>query len=336
MSGRSIFTLLLLLSTAALFAQPGDLNRTDAQGRKQGQWAKNWPNGKLRYEGQFKDDAPIGEFKHFDEEGILTTLQVYIDDGRRSRAQHFRGDGSLMAEGIYLGQAKDSVWRYFDEQGALRKIEPFQKGELHGEVITYYPDGKVAEKENWANGILHGSSKIWFANGNLRTELEYVNGKAEGKMITYRPNGRKEYEGNVKNGERNGSWFHFNSDGSIHMKMLYRNGLLKQEVRENGTFTELFPDERPRAEYTYKSGKKEGPFVEYHDNGKWVMKPVPAEQAATSADLQRELVGQTKKREGHYKNDLLEGEVKEYDERGKLVKVTKYAAGEAVGEEVKR
>jgi antitoxin component YwqK of YwqJK toxin-antitoxin module len=43
--------------------------------------------------------------------------------------------------------------------------------------------------------------------------------------------------------------------------------------------------------------------------------------------VQRVLEGQTKKREGTYVNDLLEGEVKEYDEKGKLVKVTRYVGG---------
>ena len=33
------------------------------------------------------------------------------------------------------------------------------------------------------------------------------------------------------------------------------------------------------------------------------------------------------KREGTYMNDLLEGDVKEYDERGKLVQTIKYKAG---------
>ncbi len=47
----------------------------------------------------------------------------------------------------------------------------------------------------------------------------------------------------------------------------------------------------------------------------------------TPSDMERVLKGQTKKREGTYVNDLLDGEVKEYDEKGKLVKVTKYVAG---------
>ncbi len=47
----------------------------------------------------------------------------------------------------------------------------------------------------------------------------------------------------------------------------------------------------------------------------------------TPADVERVLIGQTKKREGKYVNDLLEGEVREYDEKGKVVRVAKFVAG---------
>ncbi|MDQ3101147.1 MAG: hypothetical protein M3R08_07155, partial [Bacteroidota bacterium] len=84
------------LITQVLVAQPpSELNGSDAQGRKQGAWAKTWSNDTLRYEGQFKDDLPFGEFKHYDEEGRLTTTQIYLSDGMSSLAKHFHSDGSL-------------------------------------------------------------------------------------------------------------------------------------------------------------------------------------------------------------------------------------------------
>ena len=79
---------------------------------------------------------------------------------------------------------------------------------------------------------------------------------------------------------------------------------------------------------TYKKGLREGAFAEYYDNGKWNVRTVPADPVKGSPeDVERVLSGQTKKREGTYKNDLLEGEVKEYDEKGKVVKVTRYVGG---------
>jgi antitoxin component YwqK of YwqJK toxin-antitoxin module len=335
---RTLLPMLFSLLACALLAQPdGDLNRTDAKGRKQGAWAKSHGNGTLRYQGQFKDDKPQGEFRHFNEEGQLTSIQVYDADGRVSRVRHLHPDGSTLAQGRYVGQEKDSTWNYYDEQGRLRRVEQFVSGKLNGEVVTYYPSGQVADRDEFSNGLLHGQSRSWFTNGILKSEANYVNGLAEGRMFHYYSTGKKEYEGPVKKGERHGTWFHFNTDGSVHVRMVYHQGGLVEEVRENGTFQDLYPDEQPMSEVTYRKGKREGPFVEYYQNGRWVIKPVPADpETGARADVERQLQGQTKKREGTYRNDQLQGEVKEYDEKGKLVRVTTYEAGVRMGEQVKR
>lgn len=43
-------------------------------------------------------------------------------------------------------------------------------------------------------------------------------------------------------------------------------------------------------------------------------------QGGEKNEVERVLKGQTKKREGTYKNDILEGPVKEYDEKGKSIR----------------
>ncbi len=321
--------LLFAFAMCAAQAQPdGGANTTDAQGRKQGSWSKAWPNGQLRYVGTFKDDKPVGEFRHYDETGKLTTVQRHQGDGRISRAEHFHPNGQLMARGRYVGQEKDSTWSYYAEDGSLRKVERFAKGKLEGEQVSYYPGGQVAEREVRKAGVLHGPGKSWFANGKLKSEANYVNGQAEGAMVFYFPDGKKEIEGTVVNGDRDGTWYYYNKDGTLQLVALYAQGQLVKERKENGVFTEHFDDERPRSEVTYKGGRREGPFTEWLDNGQWVLKPVKADPVTGApADVERVLEGQTKKREGTYVNDLLEGEVKEYDEKGKLVRTMKYKAG---------
>lgn len=328
---RTLFALLALTFAVSSLAQPPDastLNGTDAKGRKQGAWSKTWPNGKTRYVGQFKDDKPLGTFKHYDEEGKLTTLQEHAGDGRISRARHFHDNGTLMATGKYVGQEKDSLWNYYGPDGKLRKVERFTAGQLTGEQVTYYPDGSVAEKENRKAGLLNGAHTSWFANGKLKSEATYQNGEAEGKMVFYYQDGKKEIEGNVVNGDRDGTWYYFNKDGSLQLQVLYEKGQLIKERKENGTFKEYYDDEQLMSEVTYKKGKREGPFAEYYNNGKWEARALePDPVLGTPGDLERVLKGQTKKKEGTYVNDLLEGEVKEYDEKGKVVKVTKYVGG---------
>jgi len=130
------------------------------------------------------------------------------------------------------------------------------------------------------------------------------------------------------NGDRDGTWYYFNGDGSLQLQMLYSKGQLMKERKENGVFKEYFDDEQLKSEVIYKKGKKQGAFTEYHDNGVWELEPLAADPVlGTPGEMQRVLKGQTKQREGTYVDDLLEGEVKEYDDKGKLLKTTPYKAG---------
>ena len=47
--------------------QKGDtlINYTDINNMKQGVWRKVYPNGKLAYEGKFRNDKPIGVFNRY-------------------------------------------------------------------------------------------------------------------------------------------------------------------------------------------------------------------------------------------------------------------------------
>ena len=71
---RIIFFLIAgLLSAATAFS----INEVDSKGRKQGVWKKPYGNGYFMYEGEFKDDQPVGTFKRYYEDGVLKSIQQY-------------------------------------------------------------------------------------------------------------------------------------------------------------------------------------------------------------------------------------------------------------------
>ncbi|MFZ1689133.1 MAG: toxin-antitoxin system YwqK family antitoxin, partial [Flavobacteriales bacterium] len=303
-------------------------NASDAQGRKQGPWSKNWPNGQKRYAGQFKDDKPQGEFKYWTEDGLVSSIQVFAADGNTSRAQHFHPSGKVMASGNYAGQVKDSLWNYFDEEGHLRKVERLVKGALHGDEVSYYADGKEAERTGYDHGRKQGPWKQWFPDGSVKAEGVYNAGQPEGRMTWYFATGKKEIEGSTVNGEKDGTWFYWNEDGSIQLQMLFAKGEMVKIKKENGVFKEYYDDEQLKEEVTWKNGAMNGPFTEWNDNGKWVETPMaPTAEGIFAGDVQRELKGQTRKREGTYVNGKLHGTVKVYDALGKLLKTEEYADG---------
>jgi len=316
------------------FAQPPvTVNQKDAQGRKQGPWERTWADSEqLRYSGQFKDDKPTGTFTYYGTTGKLESTVSWYTGGNAAHAKHYHPDGKLMAEGRYAGEQKDSTWNYYDATGALRGTERWKNGKFHGDQEAFFHNGKVAERCAWKDGVRDGDCQQFFDNGQVRTSTAYALDQAEGPMRVFSEDGKKEIEGQYAKGLRDGLWKHYNADGSILMQILYAKDKVVKEKKENGTFRTFFPDGQLMLEEMYKLGKREGKFTEYHDNGHWTERPIKVgPDGAESSETERVLEAQTKKREGTYKNDLLEGEVKEWDEKGRSLRTTMYQAGKEAG-----
>ncbi len=328
-SRPSLLILALGLAASALAQPPGSVNKKDAQGRKQGHWEKQWADSQqLRYQGQFKDDKPVGTFTYFSTGGKVESTVAHYATGGASHAMHFHPDGKLMAEGRYVGEQKDSIWNYYDDTGALRSTERWKNGKFNGDQEAFFPNGKPAERCTWKDGKRNGPCQQFFDNGQVRTSTNYVNDEANGPSSVFSEDGKKEIEGQNVKGQRDGLWKHYNADGTLLMQMLYAKDKVVKEKKENGTFRTFYPDEQLMSEETWKLGKREGKFTEYHDNGRWTERPAKVgPDGAERSETERVLDGQTKKREGTYKNDKLEGEVKEWDEKNKLVKTTMYKEG---------
>lgn len=332
MSIRPLHLALLALLQAPLAAQPteGPVNRTDAQGRKQGAWVRQWAGSEqVRYTGQFKDDKPTGTFMYYGTKGQIESQVDHYPGGKASHARHFHPNGRLMGEGRYVGQDKDSTWNYYDEEGRLRNTEQWRAGKLDGPMTTYFQDGQVAERRTFRNGVAEGPAVQFFPDGKPRYQANYVEGEPEGAETYFFPNGNKEIEGRYVNGDRDGGWKYYNENGSVQYQVLYAQGKLVRKKYENGTFTEYWEDGQPQSEVTYRNGKREGPFTEWYNNGRWVDGPIKlGPQGSEHMEMQRELKGQTKKREGAYKNDVPDGPVKEYDETGRIISSPVYVNGE--------
>ena len=86
---------LLAFSVAASSQTDTQLNKTDLQGRKQGHWIKKYPDETIMYEGNFKDDHPVGEFKRYFENQTLKSVLIYSEDGRNAKATIYHQNGFI-------------------------------------------------------------------------------------------------------------------------------------------------------------------------------------------------------------------------------------------------
>lgn len=321
-----VASIAMLLVSAFTFAQ--DLNQTDENGLKQGKWKKLHKNGRVRYEGQFKDNKPVGLFKYYYENGELQATNNHVGDG--TVANHvYHKNGKIKAKGIYQGQLKDSLWQYFNEAEVLVLEEQYHLDTLHGFQKTYYDNGQLGEETNFDHGIKHGPWKKFFEQGEPWVEANYEMGNLHGKFVMYADKNKMQVQGKYHMGIRTGTWLMFNDNGMLKTKDIYRHGSLQEKQPQNGEFTEYYYNEIPKSVYNYKRGQKEGEFREYYNKGEWVQVETPGKMGGPS-EITEQLKGTQLKVKGWYHLGKLNGKVTHYNEDGSVERVEVWEEGELV------
>ncbi|PLX13652.1 MAG: hypothetical protein C0598_03170 [Marinilabiliales bacterium] len=209
-----LLVFVIIIWPSAVISQ--NINQTDANGQKQGIWTKTYSNGVPRYEGKFKNNHPIGEFKYYYESGNLKAVTVFSSDGIVARTKTYHENNLPMAEGKYIKQKRDSIWLFYsDVDGELLSSETYRKGVLNGTTKTYYPKtGNVAEKIEYVKGIKQGPYRKYFPEGEIMTEGIYVNDNLDGDFTLYHPNGKIQIKGKYKDGRQVGNWEYFDENGN--------------------------------------------------------------------------------------------------------------------------
>lgn len=229
---KYFFFVLILAFIQNLFSQT-----IDANGKKQGYCKKYDTNNKLIYEGEFKNDKPIGVFKYYYPHDSVKAIMNFKLDGKIAYAKLFHFNGKKMGEGKYINEVKDSVWLYYDEAGVLISKDNYKLGKKHGVSIIYLPDGNIAEERLFKDDLMDGPYKQYFAPGKTRAIGTYSTGILVGKSTHYYPNGVEVAVGFYENGKKKGPWIYRNENGSIKEKELFINGVPANKKETDAFFS---------------------------------------------------------------------------------------------------
>lgn len=230
---RKLALLLFLIQNIFFFAQT-----IDTKGRKQGYWKKKDDKDKLIYEGEFKDDKPVGKFKYYYPNDSLRALVNFKESGKVAYAKLFHMNGKRMGEGKYVNvETKDSIWTYYDELGVLISKDSYKMGKKQGVCAVYFPDGGVSEERSYKEDIQNGPFKQFFEPKVLRGQGAYVNGLLEGRVSYYYPNGTEVAAGYYKKGLKTGPWIYKTESGKIREKELYKDGKLASQKETDEFFS---------------------------------------------------------------------------------------------------
>lgn len=220
---------LLAISATATCQTETEINKTDQQGRKQGHWIKKYPDKSIMYDGVFKDDHPVGEFRRYYENNTLKSLLIYNDNGTEAIACIYHPNGYISSKGKYVNQMKEGKWQFFSLSinGYIICEEHYSGNLKNGPSIKFYPDSTVAEKLTYINDIKQGEWIQYYPNGAICLKSNYLNGKINGRFEFWFENGQIEFSGQYKNDVRDGLWYIYNNDGILKYKLEYLAGVTK-------------------------------------------------------------------------------------------------------------
>jgi antitoxin component YwqK of YwqJK toxin-antitoxin module len=220
---------LLVISICASSQTEMKINITDQQGRKQGHWIKKYPGENVMYDGYFKDDHPVGEFRRYYENNHLKSVLVYSEDGRKADATIYYPNGNISSKGTYIDQMKEGKWQFFSAYTRDYKIseEYYSKNLRNGLSVNFYPDSTIAERHTYLNDQKHGEWIQYYPSGAVWLKSNYLNGKINGKFEVWYENGQIEFSGQYKNDSRDGLWVIYKNDGTIKYKLEYIGGVTK-------------------------------------------------------------------------------------------------------------
>ncbi len=134
----------------------------------------------------------------------------------------------------------------------------------------------------------------------LLEESHYRNDTLEGERKYFYASGKVESVEHYTHGQIEGKFQKFYENGTLQVEQTYSNGAL------NGESIAYYPNGTVREKVTLRDNEENGPFTEYYENGK-----IKAEGNYLPGD------------DGPLEN----GELKEYDESGTLVRIAECSSG---------
>lgn len=219
MKNIAVILLLFFVSVASI-AQ--DINKTDAAGKRHGQWKGVYEDTKLpRYEGTFDHGKETGTFRFFEntKKSPLAATREFSAKDNSCYTIFYGEKEKKTGEGREVNKIRQGEWKFFHPDGkTLMSVENYKDGKITGIRKVFFPDGKIAEETAYANGVKQGAYKKYTEKGLVLEEAVYVKDQLHGPA-TYRDReGNVGSTGQYKNGKKAGMW------------KFYKSGKLEKEV----------------------------------------------------------------------------------------------------------
>ena len=199
-------------------------------------------------------------------------------------------NGAKSSEGTMRDGKADGYWKNYYKNGKI-KIEGNRKNFQLDSVWKFYSEkGKITKSVNYLEGKKSGYTFNYDTNQRVSSKEAFVNDIKQGNSFTYYPSGKTKLVMPYLKGKPDGYAYEYSEDSVIISIMKYQGGVLASVDRLNRK------DE---------NGKKQGVWKEFYEDGKV-------------------------KEEKKYKDDVVDGYVKTYDNKGNLTNTEKFSNGKQI------
>ncbi|MFT5778543.1 MAG: antitoxin component YwqK of YwqJK toxin-antitoxin module [Crocinitomicaceae bacterium] len=345
--------------------------------------------GHVTLKGEFKDGEKDGNWEYFYITGDKEKVSTYKSGVLDGPYKYFYDSGKLNVEGEYKKGLKADQWTWYTNKGTKDMQGSFDDGLQHGdwtfwhsngeisykakfdhEVKTgfwtyFYEDGAKYKEGTFSNDLRNGNWKTWYENSTLLMDGNFLEGKETGEWFNYWDNGVLKNKTSFENGELDGDWESRTPDDVVTSIGKYENNL------KVGEWTEYFENGKPKDVVHYKlfknktkmdysilkghvvmesllhghstsfSGKdyrvtEEGDYKKSKKNGEWIAYHPGGRLPAVVSNYKKGELNGTMKMYGRrgkilqaidYKDGLKHGKYLIYDDRGKVIKTMRFSEG---------
>jgi antitoxin component YwqK of YwqJK toxin-antitoxin module len=279
--------------------------------------------------------------------------QYDINTGKKEGIweEYYHTDGKLLYRGSFKSGEKDGIWKWYHNNGQLAYKGSYKNGKKDGIWKEYYDNGKLWFKGSYKNDQKDGIWEKYYDNGQLDYKGSFNNGKKDGYWEEYFDNGQLMYKGSYKNGFRDGIWEWYFGNGKLHSSSSYKNGeLIKKLDESEQPKKKLFIPRKLSGEdsrwaqwnkeqpivdglrinqYNINTGKKEGIWEKYYDNGQLMYKG-SFNNGKKDGYWEWYFDNGQLMYKGSYKNGKEEGYWEEYYDNGQLAYKGSYKNGKLI------
>jgi antitoxin component YwqK of YwqJK toxin-antitoxin module len=229
-------------------------------------------NGKLIYNGPFRNQVPVGVHREYGPDGKVKTAKLYNDSGlllsegivddagnRSGKWKDFSPSGKTIAEGQYTDNRRSGIWKFYNEQGKTEQTGSYNNGRPDGLWTWYYENGDILREEEYFQGVRDGNYTEFSRSGEKIAEGQYSDGERNGEWKFKSANSSE--EGKYILGLRDGTWKSYYNNGELRFKGNFIQG------NADGTHYLYHENGRIKEERSYENGLRQKTWKKYDENG---------------------------------------------------------------------